>query len=304
VIDNPFLEVVIPAYNAEKYISETLDSIFKQKTNFEFLVHISDDCSTDSTYAICEEFKAIYQNLKITKQPANIGMTRNQHFVITNSQAKYIAYLDSDDVFIPENYLQNQVDFLEKNRDVSCVFSNVEEYYEKNNLRKLKFEERNKPPFKFDLHYFFQNSIPIANSAMVFRKKFNSDIPANFVDYFQYDWLLHIHHALHGNLGFNDFIGTRYRIHDNNATNVKYAEKKFKDAIRLVYSMNKMIPTEYHKYFKHPRFEMNSLAFFYLRNRNLKNFLFWYFKWLKASPVKSVKIRDEFWLFRQALLRK
>ena len=266
------LEVVIPAYNCEIHIKETIDSIFKQKTNFDFTVHISDDCSTDTTFEICSLYQRIYKNIRITKQTKNLGMTKNQHFVITSANSKYIAYLDSDDIFITDNYLQNQVDFLENNQSVSCVFSNFEEYYQKDNEVNIMFKEKNKPPVTFNLHYYFQNSIPICNSSMIFRKKFNSEISPIFVDYFQYDWLLHIHHALNGNLGFNDFIGTRYRIHDNNATNIKYAEKKFKDAIKLIYSIKTIIPVEYHNYFKHPRHEMNSLAFYYLWNRKFLNF--------------------------------
>ena len=303
-LEYPFLEVVIPAYNAEKYIAETLESIFNQKTNFDFTVHISDDCSTDSTCAICEEFKAFYPYLKITKQPDNIGMTRNQHFVITNSQAKYIAYIDSDDVFIGNDYLQKQVDFLEKHEDVTCVFSNIISLNESDNSENIKFCEYNKPPIKFDLHFYFQNSIPITNSAMVFKQNLNHTIPSFFTNYFQYDWLLHIHHGLNGLFGYNDILGTKYRIHSNNATNIKFAEKKFLDAIELVYSVNNYLPEEYHKYFKHPNFELNSLAFFYLFDGRYLKFIFWYFKWFKVTSCKKIKFRDEFYKFRQSLFKR
>ena len=303
MIDNTFLEVVIPAYNAEKYITETLESIFKQKTNFEFLVHISDDCSTDSTYTLCEEFKAIYPNLKITKQPTNLGMTKNQHFVITNSQAKYIAYIDSDDVFISNDYLQKQVDFLEKNEDVTCVFTNILNYNESDKSENVKFCLNNKPPVKFDLHYYFQNTIPITNSALVFRQNLNSSIPSFFVNYFQYDWLLHIHHGLNGLFGYNDFVGTKYRVHSNNATNIKYAEKRYLDAIELVYKINNYLLPEYHVYFKHPLFEINTLALIYLRERKYFKFIKYYLDWLRKKSFKNIGIRDQFWLIRQSLFR-
>ena len=303
MIDNTFLEVVIPAYNAEKYITETLESIFKQKTNFEFLVHISDDCSTDSTYTLCEEFKAIYPNLKITKQPTNLGMTKNQHFVITNSQAKYIAYIDSDDVFISNDYLQKQVDFLEKNEDVTCVFTNILNYNESDKSENVKFCLNNKPPVKFDLHYYFQNTIPITNSALVFRQNLNSSIPSFFVNYFHYDWLLHIHHGLNGLFGYNDFVGTKYRVHSNNATNIKYAEKRYLDAIELVYKINNYLLPEYHVYFKHPLFEINTLALIYLRERKYFKFIKYYLDWLRKKSFKNIGIRDQFWLIRQSLFR-
>ena len=301
--DEPVLTVVIPAYNADKFIGETLESIVNQKTNFKFDVLISDDCSTDNTYEICKKYSEDFNFIKIIRQKKNLGMTKNQHFVITYSQSKYIAYIDSDDLFCNDVYLQKQFDFLEERQEVTVVFSNVE-IFDNHSTNKIRFDKNNKPPVVFDLHYYFQNTIPICNSATVFRGFYNDAIPMFFVNYFQYDWLLHIHHGLNGKFGYNNFIGTSYRIHDNNATNIRFAEKKIKDAIKLVYSIKPFLPTEYHKYFKHPLYEMNSLALFYLRYKKFHKFIYWYFKWLKCSSWKDIKIRDEFWLFRQEFFKK
>jgi glycosyltransferase involved in cell wall biosynthesis len=300
----PFLTVSIPAYNAEKHIVETINSILKQKTNFLFNILIADDFSTDSTNKICEDFALNNDNIKLIRHQSNIGMMRNQHFVITEPKTKYIAYLDSDDFFVDENYLQNQVDFLDLNPTVSCVFSNVENFHDKLQHIKKVYNKETRPPTIFDLHTYFQNGISITNSAMVFKQEFSKDIPESFTDYFQYDWLLHIHHGLNGFFGYNDFVGTRYRIHDNNATNLKNAEKRFLDAINLVYSVKKYLPNEYHTYFKHPNFELNSLAFFYLYDGRYTKYIFWYFKWLRVTPIKKIIFRDEFYKFRQSLFKR
>jgi glycosyltransferase involved in cell wall biosynthesis len=298
------LTVSIPAYNAERYIIETLDSVLRQKTNFIFDILIADDFSTDSTYEICKSYALKKANIQLIRHNSNIGMTRNQHFVITTPKTKFIAYLDSDDYYIDDNYLQNQVDFLNSNPSVSCVFTNVENFYDESKYVKKVYNDNSKPPIIFDLHTYFKNGISIANSAMVFKQEFSNAIPESFVDYFQYDWLLHIHHGLNGYFGYNDFIGTRYRIHDNNATNIKNTEKRLLDAIELVYCVNKYLPKEYHKYFKHPNFELNSLAFFYLYDGRYLRYFIWYFKWLKVTPLKNIKLRDEFYKFRKSLLKK
>lgn len=297
------LTVVIPAYNAEKYIAETLDSIAKQKTNFEFSILISDDCSTDSTYAICMDYKARYPNIDVIKQEQNLGMSANQHFVITKPQTKYIAYIDSDDLFVSDTYLQRQFDFMELHEKCAVVFTNVE-FFGQDQKSKLRFTDSTKPPMLFDLHTYFTKVNPIINSAMVFRSKFNASIPSFFKNYFQYDWLLHIHHGIHGQFGFNDIVGTRYRIHSANATNSRNTEKIAKDGIALVYKMQEFLPAEYHKYFTHPRYEMNKLALFYLSQRKIFDFLKWYYQWLKVTPIKSVNWRDQFYLFRQALFNR
>jgi glycosyltransferase involved in cell wall biosynthesis len=300
---NILLTIVIPAYNAEKYIAGTLDSIIQQKTNFEFSILISDDCSTDNTYAVCVDYKARFPFIEVIKQEQNLGMTANQHFVITKPQTKYIAYIDSDDLYACDTYLQQQFDFLELNEKCAVAFTNVEIFGE-DQESKIRFTDSTKPPTLFDLDTYFAKVIPICNSAMVFRSSFNESIPSFFKYYFQYDWLLHIHHGLHGQFGFNDFIGTRYRVHSNNATNSRNTEKIAKDGIALVYKMQEFLPAEYHKYFTHPRYEMNKLALYYLSQRRIFDFLKWYFKWLKVTPFHSVNWRDQFYLFRQALFNR
>ncbi|MEI6122891.1 MAG: glycosyltransferase family 2 protein [Bacteroidota bacterium] len=297
------LTVCIPAYNASKYIGETINSIIVQKTNFRFNVFISDDCSTDNTAQICESYKNNFPNIEIYRQPQNLGMSKNQHFVITHPKTKYIAYLDSDDLFATEDYLQKQFDFLESHPEVVVVFTNTEVFSEAGFIKNWH-NENSKPPFIFDLHTFLQNVISITNSSMVFRSGTCNNIPDFFIDYFQYDWLLHIYHGLHGLFGYNDFIGTRYRVHENNATNLKNAEKKFKDGITLVYNMKSFLPDEYHHYFGHPYYEINSLAYFHLHNKHFFKFLYWYYRWLKVIPLKNINLRDEFYKFRKNLFSK
>jgi len=301
--NDPKLTVVIPAYNAEKYIGDTLESVVRQITSFDFNILVSDDCSTDTTHEICMAYKVRYPNISVVKQIKNLGMAANQHFVITQPNTKYVAYLDSDDIFACDNYLQRQFDFLENHETCVLVFSNVE-IFGQDQPSRIRFMEANKPPMIFNLHSYFEQIIPICNSAMVFRSKFNSQIPLFFRNYFQYDWLLHIYHGLNGNFGYNDFVGVRYRVHSNNATNTRNTEKIALDAIELVYKMQAFLPIEYHKYFTHPRYEINRLALFYLTQRKWSAFAHWYGRWLKVIEFQKINWRDQFYLFRQALIHR
>lgn len=300
-MNNPILTVVIPAYNAEKYIEETIDSVLNQKTNFEYNIFIADDSSTDSTYEKCINYSLKYNNIKVIKHERNIGMTKNQHFVITYPTTKYIAYIDSDDVYIIDNYLQTQIDILENNPDVVVAFSNVERYNMINHTNEVKLKEKRIPPSIFNLHAYLKNTYSITNSTMVFRQSTVLDIPEFFVNYFQYDWLLHLHHGLKGNFYFNDIIAVRYRIHHENATNSKNYEKILNDAIKLVYYIKNYLPKEYHIYFKHPLYEINTLAFFYLKNKNYILFFKFYFKWLILCEKSKIKIKDEIWKFKNII---
>jgi glycosyltransferase involved in cell wall biosynthesis len=297
------MTVCIPVYNAEKYIGETLDAIIRQKTTFPFDILISDDCSTDRTNEICTTYAAKYNNVIVVRQPQNLGMAPNQHFVVTYPTSKYIAYCDSDDFFLTDDYLQRHFDFLEAHPEVIVSITNVE-HFKGDTIIKQTLSGERRPPEIFDLHYYLTKNVHITNSAMVLRSKDCRDIPDWFAHYFQYDWLLHIFHGLKGKFGFIDFVGCRYRIHDSNASNVKFAEKKFKDGIAITYKLQTFLPEEYRSYFKAPSYETNSLALFYLKYNKFFKFLYWYFKYLQFTPFSKINFRDQFYLLRKNAFSK
>jgi len=122
---NKLVSVVTPSHNSALFISQTIESIIAQ-TYQDWELLIIDDCSTDNTVVIIEEFLNKDSRIKLFKtemnskspvEPRNIG--------IKNANGRYIAFLDSDDIWLPTK-LENQLKLFEGN-DVSVVFS----YYEK-----------------------------------------------------------------------------------------------------------------------------------------------------------------------------
>lgn len=295
---SPLLTVCIPAYNAEKYIEETLESVVTQRTSFPFEVLISDDCSTDQTLSICQEYASKYPNVKVIHQKKNLGMAPNQHFVLSMPDTPYLAYLDSDDYYATTDFLQRQVSFLEEHENVSVVFSNVE-IFSTEGVARRKYED-NKPSTIFDLHTFLQKGIPITNSSMVVRRKAQIGVPEFFPTFFQYDWLIHIYHGLSGQFGYNDFVGTRYRLHPENATK-RSTEKIFRDGIRSVPRLREVLPEEYKHYFRHSVRDMNRLAFFYLKQGKVVRFIYWYVRWLSVVPRRMFSIREQGRNFRDVI---
>lgn len=293
------LTVCIPAYNAEKYIEETLESVVSQRTTFPFEVLISDDCSTDSTLSICKEYASKYPNVTVIHQEKNLGMAPNQHFVLSTPNTPYLAYLDSDDYYAAPDFLQRQVDFLKAHPEVVVAFSNVEVFSD-NGVIKQRYTHATRPPEIFDLHYFIKQNVQITNSAMVIRRSAHKDIPGYFTDYFQYDWLLHLYHGLKGKFGYNGFLGTRYRVHEANATRIK-SEKVLRDGVRLAPLLNKILPDEYKDYFKHNTINMNKLAFFYLRRGRYTKFVRWYIQWFWFVRKQNIRPRVQWYRFKQSL---
>lgn len=128
---NPKVSVIVPCYNQEKYLGETLDSVIAQTyKNWECI--IINDGSIDNSESIAKEyvrkdsrFKYIYQD--------NQGVVSARNNAIKQSYGKYILPLDGDDL-ISEDYLRRAVEILDNDQEVCFVYSDVENFGAKNGI--------------------------------------------------------------------------------------------------------------------------------------------------------------------------
>lgn len=118
----PMVSVIVLTYNHEKYIKQALDSILRQKVNFDYEILIGDDASTDNTVKVLKEYKSKYSKIiKLFLNEVNLGATRNAYNLLVNAKGKYLATCEGDDYWTDDNKLQIQVEFLEKNKElVGC----------------------------------------------------------------------------------------------------------------------------------------------------------------------------------------
>ena len=92
------IEIIIPSYNCTKTLHRALSSLDAQ-TNADFSVHVIDDCSTEDLLPILEMHSAL--NMRVTRNPYNIGCGMTRQVGIDNTKADYFAFVDSDDVLMP-----------------------------------------------------------------------------------------------------------------------------------------------------------------------------------------------------------
>lgn len=117
---SPILSVALITYNQEKYIAECIEGMVNQKTDFPFEIVIGEDCSTDNTRAICQQYAEQYPELiRLILPEKNLGMMGNWINTIKSCNGKYIAICEGDDYWTDDLKLQKQVDFLENNPDYS-----------------------------------------------------------------------------------------------------------------------------------------------------------------------------------------
>lgn len=119
------VSIIIPVYNAEKYIYETLDTVRAQTyENWELL--IVDDCGTDGTMDKVEDYMEMVddERIRIIRLPQNMGAAIARNKGVYEAQGQYIAYLDADDLWVPDK-LEKEIAFM-KEKEAAFVYSGYE----------------------------------------------------------------------------------------------------------------------------------------------------------------------------------
>lgn len=115
------IAVCLLTYNYAHLIESTLDSILRQTlTGYDIIV--SDDCSTDDTWAILQDLAAAESRIRLIRTPHNLGMPGNANFAVAHIDRPYIALLHHDDLYRPD-LLEKWASVLEKYPEVTYVFN-------------------------------------------------------------------------------------------------------------------------------------------------------------------------------------
>lgn len=123
-LQTPLVSVIMPAYNAEKFIRQAIDSILGQTyTNWELLV--ADDGSADKTPEIVKIFTSEDSRVKLFSNKKNEGLLKTRNKLIKLSKGDYIAFQDADDYSAPER-LYLQLNEFDKNADLGICGTNIQ----------------------------------------------------------------------------------------------------------------------------------------------------------------------------------
>ncbi|NDB27969.1 FkbM family methyltransferase [archaeon] len=213
--NDAILTVIVPTYNHEKYIEQCIDSLLMQKTDKEFNIIISDDCSTDRTFEIVQKYKH-FKNISFHRTEKNMGSCDQRRFIdmLALCNTKYLCFLDGDDYYICENKFQKQIDFLEKNPQY--VFHSPCCRYSTDHLDESRYSVLKEVTFKDNLfsNYAYSSVLYridlIKNNLSIFDKYIHEDI-------FDFYWILPLVLLNYGN-GYNEQNEDPtcvYRLHDN-----------------------------------------------------------------------------------------
>jgi teichuronic acid biosynthesis glycosyltransferase TuaG len=221
------ISIIMPAFNAEKYISEAIESVLAQTyQNWELL--IVNDGSTDSTQVIIDKYKNKSNRIKsFFQENGKQGKARN--LAISKSCGIYLAFLDADDLWLPHK-LENQINQMDE-LQADLIFSDSYIFYDNisSTMEKMHISEGYLKELNGIQSLMEGNLIPILSVLVkretVLRVGMFSEDPliANAEDY--HLWLKIIMSG--GILWGSSLIFSSYRVHRNSSTNSdKYANKQ------------------------------------------------------------------------------
>ena len=150
----PLVSIGLPVFNGGRRVSATIENILAQTyENFELI--ISDNCSTDDTAKICENYAAKDKRVKYFRQTTNIGATKNFHFVLEQAQGKYFFWNAGDDVRSAD-FVAVNVAFLEANPDYCASTSRTRDEGGKFNPRWMGDRALNQDTYEKKILTYFK----------------------------------------------------------------------------------------------------------------------------------------------------
>jgi glycosyltransferase involved in cell wall biosynthesis len=120
---SPKFSILIPTYNREEYLVESLDSALKQ-TYKDYEIIISDNCSTDNTVELLKKYTRTHKNIKFYSQKKNLGTVRNIKFLINKAKGDYSLFLFDDDL-LDKEALHEFSNILSKQKNIVYIYTSI-----------------------------------------------------------------------------------------------------------------------------------------------------------------------------------
>lgn len=185
------VSVAVITYNMQQYLSQLLDSILMQKTNFRYEIVVDDDHSPDDSRTILQDYARRYPDVFVLSlRDQNVGGSKNMYGVLRQCRGKYVAILEGDDWWEADDKLQYQFDFMEAHPEYVGMYCNSWcELSRTESVQKVRREIDSPMVFSYKdyMSYHFFDRLPNSTDTAFFRNFFAS-APERELDVF---WKAH-----------------------------------------------------------------------------------------------------------------
>ena len=235
---SPTVSVLISTYNHGPFIAEAIEGALIQETSFPFEIVISDDCSTDNTREIIEDYhKRCPDKIRPLYSDTNQGGHVNFDRLYSEARGDFVALLEGDDYWTAPHKLQQQVGFLEENPDFAICFHNLEIKNDKRETKSPRFTNHNDPEVS-GLERITRFNY-IWTVSCVFRNRLIDGVPPWVHSLPLGDWPLVVLLAEKGKIRYMDEVMGVYRVHGGGVWSRQPKQKRLIKTIRVAETCRK-----------------------------------------------------------------
>lgn len=215
--------IIMPAYNVENSIIDSINSVFNQTySNFELLV--IDDCSTDNTYNTVHKFT----NIKLFQTPINSRQGAARNIGLDNCSGDYILFLDADDVYFDDKVLENLANIIIEKKSPDIIYCGMK-ITGKRDLTILPAEENISKEFRLGKNKWMNVTSLCIKSSLI------QENLIRFPEKIRYEDVIFAFLAIEKaqTFSYTDFITYLY-INRDNTTSTKYTYAQSVDTIKII----------------------------------------------------------------------
>jgi glycosyltransferase involved in cell wall biosynthesis len=235
------LSVAMITYNHERFIAQAIASVLAQRVNFDYEIIIGEDCSTDGTRAIVEDFTRRYPDrIRPILHKQNVGGLRNIESTMAACRGLYLAILEGDDYWTSEDKLQKQVDFLDAHPDCAISCHRVRFLHESASQNSASKPEvfPPHPAGPYTLEDLLKGNF-VMTCSVVLRGDLTRPLPRSLSTTQVGDWPRYALTAAHGNIELMDEIMAVYRLHPGSSWSALPPASRIKEAARMLQALDK-----------------------------------------------------------------
>jgi glycosyltransferase involved in cell wall biosynthesis len=243
------LSVAMITYNHERFIGQAIESVLAQKVNFDYEIVIGEDCSTDGTRAIVEDFARRYPDrIRPISYKQNVGGLRNIESTMACCRGLYLAILEGDDYWTCEDKLQKQVDFLDAHPDCAISCHRARFLYESapENFGSKPEVFPPHPAGPYTLEDLLKGNF-VMTCSVVLRGNLLRPLPRSLSTTQVGDWPRYALAATNGNIELMDEIMAVYRLHPGSNWSALPAASQIKEATWMLHALDKELEYRYTK---------------------------------------------------------
>ncbi len=204
------VSIVLPVYNGEHFLHQSVDSIIKQSfKNYELI--IVDDCSTDNSLKIAESFAAKDKRISVIHNKVNQKLPESLNIGFAKARGKYLTWTSDDNIAKPD-WLKTMVEYLDKNSSVDMVVGTMDLINERDEFISATVKKNNVRSLTY------RNNV---GAVFMYRKSIADQIGKYDIGSFGVeDWDYWCRIALNGTIGYIPDNLYSYRIHDNSLSSL------------------------------------------------------------------------------------